>query len=57
MGCYKAARTNSEACEEKDMTNLDMGVRNSEFVENPDEVPSPFISGTNLQFAVDSTSL
>ncbi len=39
------------------MTNLDMGDRNSEFVENSNEVPSPFIPGTNLQFAWDSTSL
>jgi hypothetical protein len=36
---------------------LDMGVRNPDFVENSDEVPSNFISGTAVQFAWDSTSL
>jgi hypothetical protein len=34
--------------------SLDMGVRNPEFVE---EIPSPFIPGTDHQFAWDSTSL
>jgi hypothetical protein len=37
--------------------NLDMGLKDLDFVEIPDEVPSPFIPGTNIQFAWDSTSL
>src|SRR5262245_30370351 len=38
--------------------NLDMGVTNPEFVENPtEEVPSPFLAGTNIQYAWDATSL
>jgi len=36
---------------------LDMGVSNPEFVENSNGVPSPFIPGTFMQFAWDSTSL
>lgn len=34
--------------------NLDMGLENPEFVA---EIPSPFLPGTRIQFAIDSTSL
>src|SRR5262245_45349518 len=39
-------------------TNLDMALSNSEFVENSnEEVPSPFLPNSNVQYAWDSTSL
>jgi len=41
-----------------DEENLDMGVSNPEFVENStQEVQSPFLEGTNIQWAWDATSL
>ena len=42
---------------EIEQARLDMGLKDSEFVEVSDEAPSPFIPETNLQFAWDATSL
>jgi len=39
------------------LTEEGMGLSPSTFVEETDEAPSPFIPETNIQFAVDSTSL